>query len=126
MNYKLVMRGILDLPSWDTVALTKYAGAVGSAGLLECRVLCFPDATFTWHFGASDLVSDGRILIEYSGTTSTVMFTTVQASDHGLYTCTADNFAGSNSFDIQFLEPGNADVTIATPTLLGLISIRFE
>lgn len=101
--------------------MTKYAGAVGSSGFLECRVLCFPNAIFTWQFGGSNLVPNGRILIEYNGTTSTVMFTTVQASDHGLYTCTAANFAGSSSFDIQFLEPGNADVTFATPVLLGLI-----
>ena len=57
----------------------------------------FPDPEFTWRHDGEEIPQDTSIISFVGSNTSILHIESVQASDRGTYTCTAENDAGMSS-----------------------------
>ncbi len=91
-----------DFPRWVPELPQKFAGDIGDRVSLTCSVRAYPEVTLSWAFGIT-------MLSQYSQADYVSVYTieNIQEEDYGTYLCTANNTAGSNSFQLELQRPGN-------------------
>lgn len=90
-------------PRWYRYAPTKFAGELNKGASLVCDVRAYPAVNFTWSKSSSRM-SPGQY--QNTAHSSVLDIPAVQNTDYANYTCSATNVAGTGSFLLQLLPPG--------------------
>ncbi|XP_067377843.1 hemicentin-1 isoform X1 [Channa argus] len=91
---------VLQVPPVLSVPRVEYTAVLGQPVSLECVADGQPQPELTWHKERRPVVNSAHIQVFANGT---LLITSTQRSDAGLYTCTAKNLAGRASQDMRLV-----------------------
>ncbi|XP_046378522.2 contactin-5-like [Haliotis rufescens] len=88
---------------------------------LECIFSGRPLPKISWTRSDEVLKSRGRVLVSHGF----VVIKNVTEADHGVYTCTGENIAGSESSSVTFdvLRTSNTDVSVTVSAVTVAVSV---
>nr|XP_057926871.1 hemicentin-1 [Doryrhamphus excisus] len=107
---------VLQVPPVLSVPHVEYTAVLGQPASMECVADGQPQPEVTWHKDRRAIVDSAHTHMYANGT---LVITSTQHSDAGLYTCTAKNLAGRTSHDMRLviqvpplIPPGQTEMSI--------------
>ncbi|XP_061842088.1 hemicentin-1 [Nerophis lumbriciformis] len=107
---------VLQVPPVLSVPHVEYTAVLGQPASLDCIADGQPQPEVTWHKDRRSIVDSALTHMYANGT---LVITSTQRSDAGLYTCTAKNLAGRTSHDMRLviqvppmIPPGQAEMSV--------------